>query len=177
MSFVMRAFSCFLSYLFYSVVTIAHNSGGPKADIVVSVDGERTGYLAATVDEYAAALLEVFASPFTGSAAMQRMRESARRHAASFSDEVFVAQLQQHLLPFLQVAVDQWPQVTLSLPITANQARSRQSHSDAHVSDVPSELQREDSNATTRTGSSSTSSTSQKKKRGGSGGSSKKKKH
>lgn len=35
------------------VVVIAHNSGGPRSDIVVPHNGSKTGYLASTVEEYA----------------------------------------------------------------------------------------------------------------------------
>ena len=34
------------------MVVVAHNSGGPKSDIVVEYDGEATGFLASTPEEY-----------------------------------------------------------------------------------------------------------------------------
>ncbi len=49
--------------LFAGVIPIAHNSGGPRADIVLPEDGpeglQPTGFLAETVDEYAAAITKV----------------------------------------------------------------------------------------------------------------------
>jgi hypothetical protein len=45
------------------VIPIAHNSGGPRADIVVQVEGPaglmHTGYLARTQEEYADAIMQV----------------------------------------------------------------------------------------------------------------------
>jgi len=56
------AASC-LSVMLVGVIPIAHNSGGPRADIVVDVETEagpqRTGYLAATLEEYSQAITTV----------------------------------------------------------------------------------------------------------------------
>ncbi|CAG9782603.1 unnamed protein product [Diatraea saccharalis] len=43
------------------LITIAHRSGGPLADIIETSPGSRTGYLAAEPDEYARAILEAVA--------------------------------------------------------------------------------------------------------------------
>lgn len=44
-------------------MTIAHRSGGPEADIIVPLpNGEATGFLAETPEEYASAMALVFAS-------------------------------------------------------------------------------------------------------------------
>lgn len=45
------------------LVTVAHRSGGPRADIVSETGASRTGYLAAEPLEYARAILEVIALP------------------------------------------------------------------------------------------------------------------
>ena len=42
------------------VVPLAHNSGGPKSDIVIKFDGGETGYLAATAQKYAESLFSIF---------------------------------------------------------------------------------------------------------------------
>jgi len=42
------------------LVTLAHNSAGPKMDIVIDSDGQKTGYLASTVDGYVQCLREIF---------------------------------------------------------------------------------------------------------------------
>ena len=84
-----------------SVIAIAHNSGGPKSDIIAPLpSGQRVGYLASNASEYAAALVEIFASDERGSIGMQEMRTAARQRATQFSDEVFVRQLQTYFIPF-----------------------------------------------------------------------------
>jgi alpha-1,2-mannosyltransferase len=65
------------------VIPIAHNSGGPKCDIVAP---GVTGFLAASVDEYADAMLEATQLSAGDRVLMQR---AAREHAKSFSDQVF----------------------------------------------------------------------------------------
>eukprot|EP00980_Cylindrotheca_fusiformis_P008529 scaffold1807_cov140-Cylindrotheca_fusiformis.AAC.21 len=71
------------------LITIAHNSGGPKADIVE--DGV-SGFLATTVDEYANAIHRALTlnNP-------QDMRQRAQQSATRFSDEVFDSSL-EHVL-------------------------------------------------------------------------------
>ena len=65
------------------LLVVAHNSGGPRTDIVQP--GE-TGFLAATVEEYAEALRAALTMP-TAKAA--QMRQAARERSKLFSDEVF----------------------------------------------------------------------------------------
>lgn len=51
------------------MVTIAHRSGGPAADIVVPLpDGRTTGFLAETPEEYAEAMARVFGNSGTAQA-------------------------------------------------------------------------------------------------------------
>lgn len=71
------------------VVVVAHNSGGPKADIVRH--GE-TGYLAATADEYAQCLAAALALPRDRRVAMQR---AARASVDRFSDAAFGQQFDE----------------------------------------------------------------------------------
>ena len=59
-------------------IAIAHASGGPKLDIVVPFEGQPTGFLASTVEEYATALKEVI-EPEDASSIYQ-MRGRARRY-------------------------------------------------------------------------------------------------
>jgi len=76
------------------LVVVAHNSGGPKTDIVKDLvrGGERqecrTGFLASTEDEYCARMYEVLSGK-GGSASMTAVRTNAREAAFRFSDEVF----------------------------------------------------------------------------------------
>lgn len=67
-------------------MTVAHNSGGPKADIVIPLKGQSTGYLASTVEEYADAIHEALTKD---SGEIDLLRQRARKSAERFSDEVF----------------------------------------------------------------------------------------
>ena len=42
-----------LTRLVHRAVALAHNSAGPKGDIVLPLDGKATGFLASTAEEYA----------------------------------------------------------------------------------------------------------------------------
>ncbi|PPD97634.1 hypothetical protein GOBAR_DD05341 [Gossypium barbadense] len=44
-------------------IPIAHNSAGPKMDIVLDEDGQQTGFLAQNVEEYADAVLKIVKMP------------------------------------------------------------------------------------------------------------------
>lgn len=97
------------------MVTIAHRSGGPAADIVAPLpDGRVTGFLAETPEEYAAAMAQVFrqdgscvtmaggdgsggigtelADAFDSSAVRVAGRESARRFSNTEFDARFSAE-------------------------------------------------------------------------------------
>jgi alpha-1,2-mannosyltransferase len=69
------------------LVVIAHNSGGPKEDIVVpTADGQKTGFLAITEDEFAKAMNDAIAMDKLEA---RKMRERARESSMKFSDENF----------------------------------------------------------------------------------------
>lgn len=70
--------SHFLSHSVAGCIPIAHNSGGPKLDIVVPWHGTDTGFLATTAEEFAAAIDRVCA---LSSAQRTRMRVAARESA------------------------------------------------------------------------------------------------
>lgn len=78
------------------VVVVAHNSGGPKADIVRH--GE-TGYLAETADEYAQCLAAALALPRERRAAVQR---AARASVERFSDAAFGQQFDEAMRKVVQ---------------------------------------------------------------------------
>jgi hypothetical protein len=67
------------------VIAVAHNSGGPAADIVVPWEGQPTGFLATTPAEYADALEQVL----SGEVDTGAMAAAARESVARFSDEQF----------------------------------------------------------------------------------------
>uniref|UniRef100_A0A6I8SL47 GDP-Man:Man(3)GlcNAc(2)-PP-Dol alpha-1,2-mannosyltransferase n=1 Tax=Xenopus tropicalis TaxID=8364 RepID=A0A6I8SL47_XENTR len=69
-------------------IILAHNSGGPKLDIVVPYEEHETGFLADSVESYAAAMDYILClTP------EQRLtiRQNARRSVARFSDQEFEA--------------------------------------------------------------------------------------
>ncbi|XP_072945332.1 GDP-Man:Man(3)GlcNAc(2)-PP-Dol alpha-1,2-mannosyltransferase [Epargyreus clarus] len=68
------------------LVTVAHRSGGPLADIVQTAAAARTGFLAAEPDEYARALLEAIAlSPEQ----RRQLVDAARASVERFSETEF----------------------------------------------------------------------------------------
>lgn len=87
------------------LVTVAHNSGGPKSDIILrpwnyetlSADDtcQPTGCLASTVDEYATAMYEIFKRKPDE---IMCVRECGRSSTERFSDEEFVYSLKKILL-------------------------------------------------------------------------------
>lgn len=88
------------------MVPIAHDSAGPREDIVVPEPSDcggppqPTGYRCTQLEEYAAAIVEVL-----GMEQLDRMRiaAAARRRAAQFSDqrfeEAFIAVMEKVLPP------------------------------------------------------------------------------
>ena len=79
------------------LVTIAHNSGGPKEDIVTPYHGSPTGFLAATVEEYCDAMRQAVCSPD----GLKALRQNARDSTPRFSDEVFHNEFQCAFRPVL----------------------------------------------------------------------------
>ena len=76
-------------------ITVAHCSGGPRADIVVPLRGQRTGFLASTEEEYADVMSVIFSANEEETLAIRKAaRESARR----FSVERFKESFQRSLL-------------------------------------------------------------------------------
>jgi alpha-1,2-mannosyltransferase len=88
------------------LIVVAHNSGGPKSDIVVPLHRSsaissqtatttKTGYLASTVDEYAQAIHSTLTLDITEATLIRRnAQESARR----FTDEVFAQSFEQAIM-------------------------------------------------------------------------------
>ncbi|KAJ3319066.1 asparagine-linked glycosylation protein [Blyttiomyces sp. JEL0837] len=66
-----------VEYMASGLITVAHNSAGPKMDIVVDYEGGKTGYLATTAEEYAEALSQALTLSET---AATEMRKRARKH-------------------------------------------------------------------------------------------------
>lgn len=68
------------------LVTVAHNSAGPKMDIVVPVKGKASGFLAESEEEYADSFYSIYKMSLQKRAAI---RESARQQVKKFSQEEF----------------------------------------------------------------------------------------
>lgn len=67
-------------------IVLAHDSGGPKLDIVVEFNEQRTGFLANDVASYSDALLTIFS---LSSEEQTLIRTNARESVKRFSDSVF----------------------------------------------------------------------------------------
>ncbi|XP_050039004.1 GDP-Man:Man(3)GlcNAc(2)-PP-Dol alpha-1,2-mannosyltransferase [Dermacentor andersoni] len=77
---------CVVECMAAGLLMVAHNSGGPKMDIVTDYDNKRTGFLADSVSSYTAAfrtILEMAPDE------RRQTRETARLSSERFSDEVF----------------------------------------------------------------------------------------
>ncbi|CAF4764021.1 unnamed protein product [Pieris macdunnoughi] len=68
------------------LITVAHRSGGPLADIIEPSHSSRTGFLAAEPDEYARAILEIIALP---THERTNIIEAARASVDRFSEMEF----------------------------------------------------------------------------------------
>ncbi|KAH7039849.1 alpha-1,2-mannosyltransferase alg11 [Microdochium trichocladiopsis] len=73
-----------VEYLAAGLIPVVHDSGGPKLDIVVDVDGQPTGFHATTASDYAAGFEKALSlkDPLA-------VRKRARKSAQRFSEEEF----------------------------------------------------------------------------------------
>lgn len=76
------------------VIPVAHNSGGPKSDIVVPYQGKPTGYLASTPAEYAEQFAKILQISNIDLAPIQA---NARQSVDRFSDATFSESFQEHV--------------------------------------------------------------------------------
>lgn len=67
-------------------VVLAHDSGGPKLDIVVEFNEQKTGFLASDVNSYSDALKTIFGLSYDE---QLRIRTNARESIKKFSDSEF----------------------------------------------------------------------------------------
>ncbi|XP_051143322.1 GDP-Man:Man(3)GlcNAc(2)-PP-Dol alpha-1,2-mannosyltransferase [Andrographis paniculata] len=75
-----------VEFMAAGAIPIAHNSAGPKMDIVLPEDGKPTGFLAQTVQEYADAILSVIRMSDSD---RLEMAAAARKRALQFSGQRF----------------------------------------------------------------------------------------
>jgi alpha-1,2-mannosyltransferase len=76
----------------------AHNSAGPKMDTVLDGDGQQTGFLACTVEEYADAFFKVIKMSATE---RLKMASAARRRASRFSEQRFCDDFKAAVRPII----------------------------------------------------------------------------
>ncbi|RUS76150.1 hypothetical protein EGW08_016093 [Elysia chlorotica] len=77
---------CVVEGMAAGTVMLAHDSGGPKLDIVVQHGNKPTGFLASDTDSYAAAMKTIFEM---SSSERLEIRLSARESISRFSEEEF----------------------------------------------------------------------------------------
>ncbi|KAJ3056735.1 asparagine-linked glycosylation protein [Rhizophlyctis rosea] len=88
-----------IEFMAAGVIPVAHNSAGPKLDIITPFKGEQPGFLASTPEEYADALYKALTLP---SAQATRIRTNARESVSDrFSDEAFQTQFVAAIQPLL----------------------------------------------------------------------------
>uniref|UniRef100_A0A0P4W684 GDP-Man:Man(3)GlcNAc(2)-PP-Dol alpha-1,2-mannosyltransferase n=1 Tax=Scylla olivacea TaxID=85551 RepID=A0A0P4W684_SCYOL len=77
---------CVVECMAGGLIMVAHDSGGPKMDIVVDYEGQQTGYRALDVESYAQAMKTVLES---SSETKESMRLAAKSSVDRFSDAEF----------------------------------------------------------------------------------------
>lgn len=87
-----------VEYMAAGAIPIAHKSAGPKMDIVLDEDGQQTGFLACTVEEYADAISRVI--KMTEMERLQ-MAGAARKRASRFSEQRFCDDFKAAIRPIL----------------------------------------------------------------------------
>ncbi|KAK5116636.1 hypothetical protein LTR62_007310 [Meristemomyces frigidus] len=83
-----------VEYQAAGLISVVNDSGGPKEDIVVEIEGGKTGFHATTVEEFAAAFAKVMELDADEAFAM-RLR--ARKSSWRFSEQVFSEAWTRHL--------------------------------------------------------------------------------
>ncbi|KAL5703070.1 GDP-Man:Man3GlcNAc2-PP-dolichol alpha-1,2-mannosyltransferase [Ranunculus cassubicifolius] len=87
-----------VEYMAAGAIPIAHNSAGPKMDIVLEEDGLKTGFLASDVDEYASAILEILRM---SESERLEMAGAARKRASRFSEQRFYEDFKVAIKPII----------------------------------------------------------------------------
>ncbi|XP_059664736.1 GDP-Man:Man(3)GlcNAc(2)-PP-Dol alpha-1,2-mannosyltransferase-like isoform X2 [Cornus florida] len=87
-----------VEYMAAGAIPIAHNSAGPKMDIVLEEDGQQTGFLAQTVEEFADAILKIIRM-----SELERLKvaAAARKRADRFSEQKFYDDFKAAVRPIL----------------------------------------------------------------------------
>ncbi|CAA0836618.1 GDP-Man\\x3aMan(3)GlcNAc(2)-PP-Dol alpha-1-2-mannosyltransferase [Striga hermonthica] len=89
---------CVVEYMASGAIPIAHNSAGPKMDIVLPEDGKQTGFLAENVQQYADAIVTVTRMP---EFERVEMAAAARKRASNFSEQRFYQDFKAAVRPVM----------------------------------------------------------------------------
>ncbi|XP_072952439.1 GDP-Man:Man(3)GlcNAc(2)-PP-Dol alpha-1,2-mannosyltransferase [Typha angustifolia] len=92
-----------VEYMAAAAIPIAHNSAGPRMDIVLEEDGHQTGFLASTIEEYADAILKVLRM---SESERQVIAAAARRRAQRFSQQKFYEDFKSAIHPVFSAGKD-----------------------------------------------------------------------
>ncbi|KAL2526615.1 GDP-Man:Man(3)GlcNAc(2)-PP-Dol alpha-1 [Abeliophyllum distichum] len=87
-----------VEYMASGAIPIAHNSAGPKMDIILPEGGKQTGFLAQSMQEYADAILKIIRMP---EPERLEMAAAARRRAVRFSEQRFSEDFKAAIRPIL----------------------------------------------------------------------------
>ncbi|TKA67781.1 GDP-Man:Man(3)GlcNAc(2)-PP-Dol alpha-1,2-mannosyltransferase, partial [Friedmanniomyces simplex] len=93
-----------VEYQAAGLISVVNDSGGPKADIVIDIDGKPTGFRATTPEEFAAGFAEALSLPGDEAFAM---RQRARKSSWRFSEQVFSDAWTGHLEQLVELASPQ----------------------------------------------------------------------
>ncbi|KAF3333914.1 GDP-Man:Man(3)GlcNAc(2)-PP-Dol alpha-1,2-mannosyltransferase [Carex littledalei] len=85
-----------VEYMAAGAIPIAHNSAGPRMDIVLEEEGQQTGFLANTMEEYAHAIIEVLTMSDID---RLTIASSARNRAQRFSEQRFDRDIKDAIRP------------------------------------------------------------------------------
>lgn len=85
-----------VEFMAAGVIVLAHNSGGPKADIVTPDEGEPVGFLADSFDTYAVTMRDIFNMD---AEEMSKLKVRARESAERFSVKNFESGFMNVLVP------------------------------------------------------------------------------
>ncbi|KAK2054076.1 glycosyl transferase group 1 [Colletotrichum caudatum] len=83
-----------VEYQAAGLISVVHDSGGPKLDIVIKIDGEPTGFHATNVDEFADGYEKALSIKDTLPIRL-RARRSAKRFTESEFDQKWIAQMEK----------------------------------------------------------------------------------
>ncbi|XWS56753.1 hypothetical protein CRYUN_Cryun09bG0112400 [Craigia yunnanensis] len=87
-----------VEFMAAGAIPIAHNSAGPKMDIVLDEDGQQTGFLAQSVEDYADAILKIVRMP---ECERLKIATAARRRSNRFSEQRFFDDLKAAIRPII----------------------------------------------------------------------------